>query len=69
MTLQEKQGLVENIVFLLETIKSNTLTETLENETTIESLEKVHRENLINKTKLKYCIDKLNQLKPNIEKL
>jgi UV DNA damage repair endonuclease len=69
MTVQEQQGLVENVIFLLETIKSKTLTETLEQETTLESLEKVHRENLINKTKLKYCIDKLNQLKPNIEKL
>jgi hypothetical protein len=67
MTVQEQQGLVENVIFLLETIKSKTLTETLEQETTLESLEKVHRENLINK--LKYCIDKLNQLKPNIEKL
>ena len=67
MTQQEKKGLVENIVFLLETIQKNTLNETLENETTVESLENVYRQNTINKTKLKYCINKLNELKPNIK--
>ncbi|QDP66827.1 MAG: hypothetical protein Unbinned5213contig1001_15 [Prokaryotic dsDNA virus sp.] len=68
MTRQEKQGLIENLVSLIESIKENTTTYTDPQKTIVETLTKVYSQNTHNKTKLDYIVKKLNELKLNLNK-
>ncbi len=66
MTEQEKKGLLENVVNLLEGIHNNTAIDTDPQKTLIEGLNKVFSDNRLNRTRLNYAIEKLNELKLNL---
>ncbi len=66
MTEQEKKGLLENVINLLEGIHNNTAIDTDPQKTLIEGLNKVFSDNRLNRTRLNYAIEKLNELKLNL---
>ena len=66
MTRQEQKGLIENVVNLLEGIHNNTAIDTDPQKTLIEGLNKVFSDNRLNRTRLNYAIEKLNELKLNL---
>jgi|TARA_R100000479_G_scaffold133967_1_gene71306 hypothetical protein len=68
MTQQEKKGLLENVVHLLEGIHENTPTKADPQKTLVEVLAKHYNENRITRIRLKYAIDKLKELQPHLNK-
>tara|TARA_Y100000015_G_scaffold16571_1_gene15923 strand:- start:553 stop:759 length:207 start_codon:yes stop_codon:yes gene_type:complete len=68
MTQQEQKGLVENVVNLLEGIHDNTPTKADPQKSLVEVLAKQYNENRITRIRLKYAIDKLKELKLNLNK-
>ena len=66
MTKQEEKFLVENVVNLLEGIHNNTAIDTDPQKTLISELNKVFNDNRLNRTRLNYAIEKLNELKLNL---
>ena len=66
MTQQEQKFLVENVVDLLKSIHDKTATDTDPQKTLIEGLNKVFNDNRLNRTRLNYAIEKLNELKLNL---
>lgn len=66
MTQQEQKFLVENVVDLLKSIHDKTATDTDPQKTLIAELNKVFNDNRLNRTRLNYAIEKLNELKLNL---
>ena len=66
MTRQEQKGLIENVVSLLEGVHEKTHIDINTQKTVLEILTNVLNDNRLNRTRLIYVIEKLNELKTEI---